>query len=174
MHFRIYYKYDSSFPPPVSMTARSNSWDVWTVIFWFQDYYNYINSSRVYLPPLPTKYAFAETPRDLQLPKTFTTRKGALLLFSEDFALKAQQTERAQLARDGHANSLDDLNLKTVDDLARSILAYGGHVSPTQMENCTNNLTFCCTPSASCSYHLWNTFVKVPIHFNLNKVFAFS
>jgi hypothetical protein len=52
-----------------------------------QDYFNYIHHERVYLPPLQPAF----TPRDAQeviLPKTYTTRKGALLLFSEDYANK--------------------------------------------------------------------------------------
>ena len=71
--------------------------------FFFQDYFNYIGDhvphppdvppSNMYLPPLQPKYAFmsGETPRgthEVILPKTYTTRKGALLLFSEDYANK--------------------------------------------------------------------------------------
>ena len=58
----------------------------------------------------------------LHIPKTFTTRKGALLLFSEDFANK-HHASRKRLKRLHH--SAEGPAIHTVDDLARSILAYG-------------------------------------------------
>ena len=57
---------------------------------------------------------------EVYLPKTFTTRKGALLLFSEDFANKQRQS----YSDDQHEES-EGPELHTVADLAKSILAYG-------------------------------------------------
>lgn len=78
----------------------------------------------------------------VHLPKTFTTRKGALLLFSEDMAhrTKALESKRNKSTAGYHSSqeytvssmtamSSDDRDLKTVDDLAKSILAYGSFVS---------------------------------------------
>ena len=75
------------------------------------------------------------------LPKTFTTRKGALLLFSEDMASKTKQEGTSYKKNKSYdfqskdrtlstitTSSLDH-DLKTVDDLAKSILAYGSLVS---------------------------------------------
>ena len=73
------------------------------------------------------------------LPKTFTTRKGALLLFSEDMAHKTKQEVAYKKHRTLDIQSKDrtlstmtasslDHDLKTVDDLAKSILAYGSIV----------------------------------------------
>ena len=94
-----------------------------------------------YPPPFP-KYAF-ETPRpkdnfEIQLPKTFITRKGALLLFSEDFANKSSLPPQAKKKRKNTQQtsaSLDDLDLRTVDDFARSILTYGSRVRNSQRHN---------------------------------------
>lgn len=59
----------------------------------------------------------------MYLPKTFTTRKGALLLFSEDFANKRLGGGNHEHKKHNVADSLPEL--RTVDDLAKSILAYG-------------------------------------------------
>ena len=59
---------------------------------------------------------------EVYLPKTFTTRKGALLLFSEDFANKQLSGGQHQLENKQDGNLPE---LRTVDDLAKSILAYG-------------------------------------------------
>ena len=75
------------------------------------------------------------------LPKTFTTRKGALLLFSEDMAHRTKPFEsKRHRSTNGYQSnqdysmssvtaSTDERDLKTVDDLAKSILAYGSFVS---------------------------------------------
>ena len=63
------------------------------------------------------------------MPKTFITRKGALLLFSEDLAIRMEQEEKAKRRGNKAALSNEDLGLKTVDDLAKSILCYGSQVS---------------------------------------------
>ncbi|XP_041374686.1 uncharacterized protein KIAA2012 homolog [Gigantopelta aegis] len=96
-----------------------------------EDYYNFVNSDRYYLPPIKTNFSFTHGGtglssrgsrefNEIHLPKTFTTRKGALLLFSEDFALRDKEREAAQ--KDGTS-----LSIHTVEDLAKSILSYGSH-----------------------------------------------
>ena len=114
-----------------------------------QDYFNFAADRPYYLPPIQTGYHFTESsPRistrsardgsEIPLPKTFTTRKGALLLFSEDMALKANDQEHQHKKSRRHHpmhssfpshSSLGEdetaIVLKTVDDLAKSILQYG-------------------------------------------------
>ena len=87
-----------------------------------------------YPPPYVPKYAF-DTPRsrenfEIQLPKTFITRKGALLLFSEDFASKRLASQEGQRRRRPQqlAHSVDDTDFRTVNDFASSILNYGSKV----------------------------------------------
>ena len=58
------------------------------------------------------------------MPKTFTTRRGALLLFSEDYACKYDNEDD-----DAKERGVLDRNLQTFGDLAKSILTYGNHVS---------------------------------------------
>ena len=70
--------------------------------------------------------------KNFALPKTFTTRKGALLLFSEEFAHKNQEEDEKELHHHRQHDVLEDLDqydLKTVDDFAKSIMAYGSCVS---------------------------------------------
>lgn len=55
----------------------------------------------------------------MPLPKTFTTRKGALILFSEDLAEKNKKKEEN--------HSIEEI-LHTVEDLGNAILSYGGKV----------------------------------------------
>lgn len=57
----------------------------------------------------------------LFLPKTFSTRKGALILYSEGLAVSAW-TPRER--RRGHGKRRD-LELHTLHDLKEAILAYG-------------------------------------------------
>ena len=126
-------------------------------IFDFQDYYNFVdqvNERPFFLPPIEPQYGYSTgsqlssrygSKEKVYLPKTFTTRKGALLLFSEDMAHKTRQTE-AKRHRFHHGFHDDEQSpedsmlsdttvgkdLNTVDDLARCILSYGsqfGHVS---------------------------------------------
>ncbi|KAL5005681.1 hypothetical protein ScPMuIL_016839 [Solemya velum] len=109
------------------------------VVFEPQDYFNFAeNPHRIYFPtfhpsfPLDQEQGLAaRTCRELKqidLPKTFTTRKGALLLYSEDLA---QKTSNTDISFSRHRplpdipRSLDDLDLRTVDDLTKSILSYG-------------------------------------------------
>ncbi|XP_076446001.1 uncharacterized protein LOC143283663 isoform X2 [Babylonia areolata] len=119
-----------------------------------EDYFNFAADRPYYLPPIQPSYHFAETsPRnsmrsardgaEIPLPKTFTTRKGALLLFSEDMALKTNEKEQlkkrarrhhpfqsASLGEQGGLNEDETaMVMKTVDDLAKSILQYGARQS---------------------------------------------
>ena len=100
-----------------------------------------MNSNRYYLPPIKSNFTFTQGSSGLStrgsreyneilLPKTFTTRKGALLLFSEDFALRDKERETTQ--KDGPAVSIN-----TVEDLARSILSYGSQVTDLNFKNKT-------------------------------------
>lgn len=72
-----------------------------------QDYFNFTsNSDKVTLPPLdpgyspitahdqshPTHYTSHEV-QQFKVPKTFSTRKGALLLFSEDLAQRYKTSD---------------------------------------------------------------------------------
>ncbi|KAK6960788.1 plectin-like isoform X6 [Biomphalaria glabrata] len=107
-----------------------------------EDYYNFTtHPDRVYLPPVQTHFDndvdsgqySTRSLKDLQsyrVPKTFTTRKGALLLFSEDLAQR--NMERASKRKyhskhHDHETSTDDSQktLRTVEDLTKSILKYG-------------------------------------------------
>ncbi|XP_071149804.1 uncharacterized protein KIAA2012 homolog isoform X35 [Mytilus edulis] len=117
------------------------------VVFEPQDYFNFVgNSSRIYLPPIPkydfdglpssTKSSHFKSQSSQEIPKTFTTRKGALLLYSEDQAHKVLSSHhdfKKARHRRPHpteetlelSKSADELELKTVDDLAKSILSFG-------------------------------------------------
>ena len=92
-----------------------------------------------------SRYTHGSGKDAVHLPKTFTTRKGALLLFSEDMAGRSKHPtdhphhRRRHKVHHSHsdqdivattqADSADNQDLKTVDDLAKSILAYGSFVS---------------------------------------------
>ena len=119
------------------------------MLVYLQDYHSWtLNTEHkpyYQLPPLQPKYAFPEPDKsgypfptreshEIPLPKTFITRRGALLLFSEDMAYKFSHQARKHYKRKKRqtlAQSLDDLEttIKTVDDLSKSILAYGARVS---------------------------------------------
>ncbi|XP_077175285.1 uncharacterized protein KIAA2012 homolog isoform X5 [Paroedura picta] len=61
----------------------------------------------------------------LALPKTYSTRKGALVLYSEDLAKPSRKLSKPQhrfRSRSGALNA----ELRTLQDLVRAILAYGG------------------------------------------------
>ncbi|KAL3855495.1 hypothetical protein ACJMK2_014703 [Sinanodonta woodiana] len=114
------------------------------VIFEPQDYFNFVDSRRYYLPPIHSHVTFntnqdisarssGRPVKEIYLPKTFTTRKGALLLFSEDLA---HRTRQADFKRHSHhkgseqdstdlSESAEDNDIKTVEDLTKSILSYG-------------------------------------------------
>ncbi|GFR81668.1 reticulocyte-binding protein 2-like protein a [Elysia marginata] len=90
-----------------------------------------------------TAAAAAVAAQEFRVPKTFTTRKGALLLFSEDLAQRNTDREGSRPPHHQKASGLSALNsitpassldsqvyLKTVEDLANSILKYGDQDRP--------------------------------------------
>ncbi|ELU01044.1 hypothetical protein CAPTEDRAFT_219271 [Capitella teleta] len=106
-----------------------------------EDYMNYAAGESTILPPLQPQYAHVplqpmysmgssprnslqarESCQELHVPKTFTTRKGALLLFSEDYALKNRFHETDSEQEEKTSQNKD---LRTVEDLTNSILKYG-------------------------------------------------
>lgn len=126
----------------------------------FQDYFNFAHNPRnLYLPPLQPQFAYNTVPQfsksqkiaprsttidilgknaEIPIPKTFTTRKGALLLFSEDMAQKHKDGTLKRRSHRHHrsvdekillGSQIDETgDLRTVDDLAKSILLYGSQV----------------------------------------------
>ncbi|XP_032134528.1 uncharacterized protein KIAA2012 homolog [Sapajus apella] len=85
----------------------------------------------------PEDYVLASKPQDednanqhswsLFLPKTFSTRKGALILYSEGLAIPAwthKERGKGPYSPKGHWRKLD-LELCTLQDLKEAILAYG-------------------------------------------------
>lgn len=64
---------------------------------------------------------------NLFLPKTFSTRKGALILYSEGLAISAwtpKEKRKGSCCPKGHRKGLD-LELHTLQDLKEAVLAYG-------------------------------------------------
>ena len=96
----------------------------------FQDYYNWVNDpDRVYLPPLVARKSAAadgEPQRSVALKKTFTTRKGALVIFSEDFARRQAEKQIQEQKLDDRESETDP---QTVGDFMKCILSYGEKVS---------------------------------------------
>ncbi|XP_019794433.2 LOW QUALITY PROTEIN: uncharacterized protein KIAA2012 homolog [Tursiops truncatus] len=85
----------------------------------------------------PEDYILVSKPQDegnadqhmwsLFLPKTFSTRKGALILYSEGLAISAltpKERSKGPYCPKGHRKRLD-LELHTLQDLKEAILAYG-------------------------------------------------
>ncbi|XP_065736863.1 uncharacterized protein KIAA2012 homolog [Phocoena phocoena] len=85
----------------------------------------------------PEDYTLVSKPQDegnanqhrwsLFLPKTFSTRKGALILYSEGLAISAltpKERSKGPYCPKGHRKRLD-LELHTLQDLKEAILAYG-------------------------------------------------
>ena len=66
-----------------------------------------------------------DSPRELHTHKTFTTRKGALLLYSEDLAMTAKEKVESTKALEAE----DSNSLNTFNDLRSAILSYGAKVS---------------------------------------------
>ena len=102
--------------------------------FHFQDYHN-ITPRRFYLPPLNQQQQhWRTTPvltkKVVSTHKTFTTRKGALLLYAEDLALTCnEQQQEQQAVQKTKALEAEDTNLfHTFDDLRNAILSYGAKV----------------------------------------------
>lgn len=84
----------------------------------------------------PEDYVLVSKPQDkgdpnqhiwsLLLPKTFSTRKGVLILYSEGLAISAwtpAERRKGSYRPKGHRKSLDP-NLLTLQDLREAILAY--------------------------------------------------
>ncbi len=101
----------------------------------FQDYHNLAGNVShrhgVPLPPVqPAPTLAVVGPRRIraapvQLPKTFTTRKGALLLFSEDFMESHEDGDGVD--GDGQQSG-EKADFRTVENFAKSILSYGSKV----------------------------------------------
>lgn len=85
----------------------------------------------------PEDYVLVSKPQDegnpnqhtwtLFLPKTFSTRKGALILYSEGLAISAwtpEERRKGPYHCKGHRKRLD-LEVHTLRDLKEAILAYG-------------------------------------------------
>ncbi|XP_032967259.1 uncharacterized protein KIAA2012 homolog isoform X1 [Rhinolophus ferrumequinum] len=85
----------------------------------------------------PEDYVLVSKPQDdgnpnqhmwsLFLPKTFSTRKGALILYSEGLAIPSwapEERKKGSYRPKGHKKSLN-LELRTLQDLKEAILAYG-------------------------------------------------
>ena len=85
----------------------------------------------------PEDYILVRKPQDegnadqhtwsLFLPKTFSTRKGALILYSEGLAISAWTPEENRKGpyRPKGCRKRPDLELRTLQDLKEAILAYG-------------------------------------------------
>ena len=85
----------------------------------------------------PEDYILVRKPQDegnadqhtwsLFLPKTFSTRKGALILYSEGLAISAWTPEENRKGpyRPKGCRKRPDLELRTLQDLTEAILAYG-------------------------------------------------
>ncbi|XP_059823154.1 uncharacterized protein KIAA2012-like isoform X1 [Hypanus sabinus] len=104
------------------------------VYFETQDYFNWRSWRNTDCISLKSYHSndFVQDHHNPAVPRTFSTRRGALVLYSEDLALRAWQQQRGakwrQMAR---------LQLCTLSDLASAVLAYGRREKgshPNQME----------------------------------------
>ncbi|XP_063951880.1 titin homolog isoform X23 [Lytechinus pictus] len=88
------------------------------------DYHN-IQGRRFYLPPLQ-QHAWAKeeqvSPREVRVHKTYTTRKGALLLYAEDLALTSEEGANVK-KRSMEAEDTSYFN--SISDLRNAVLSYG-------------------------------------------------
>ncbi|XP_063951928.1 titin homolog isoform X34 [Lytechinus pictus] len=89
-----------------------------------EDYHN-IQGRRFYLPPLQ-QHAWAKeeqvSPREVRVHKTYTTRKGALLLYAEDLALTSEEGANVK-KRSMEAEDTSYFN--SISDLRNAVLSYG-------------------------------------------------
>ncbi|XP_033629335.1 titin homolog [Asterias rubens] len=97
-----------------------------------EDYHN-IGGRKFYLPPIqqkawPQEELVFDSPRELHTHKTFTTRKGALLLYSEDLAMTAKEKVESTKALEAE----DSNSLNTFNDLRSAILSYGAKDSTSE------------------------------------------
>ncbi|XP_071822805.1 uncharacterized protein [Apostichopus japonicus] len=92
-----------------------------------QDYFN-IQRKGYYLPPIHHQtWSHEEIPsRTIQAHKTYTTRKGALLLYAEDLALSYPSQNSHRRPRKKALEAEDSNYLSTMKDLRSAILSYGG------------------------------------------------
>ena len=93
-----------------------------------QDYLNWKSAEDYILVSKPQGEGNADQHMwSLLLPKTFSTRKGALILYSEGLAISAwtpKEGRKGSYCPKGHRKRLD-LELCTLQDLKEAILAYG-------------------------------------------------
>lgn len=93
-----------------------------------QDYLNWKSPEDYVLVSKPKEEGSANPHTwSLFLPKTFSTRKGALILYSEGLALSAWTPEERRQGPHrprGHRKR-PGLELRTLQDLKKAILAYG-------------------------------------------------
>uniref|UniRef100_A0A0B7AKS0 Uncharacterized protein n=1 Tax=Arion vulgaris TaxID=1028688 RepID=A0A0B7AKS0_9EUPU len=119
--------------------VHTNGHEKIDVYFEPEDYLNFSTPSEgMHLPTAESKYpstitdnlttGYSREFQELRVPKTYSTRKGALLLFSEDLA---QKYAVADLEASETVTNKHKVYLRTVEDLANSILKYGsqGHVN---------------------------------------------
>ena len=91
-----------------------------------QDYHN-IQGKKFYLPPLQQQ-AWANkkdmSPREVRAHKTYTTRKGALLLYAEDLALTSKDGA-GELGKKRSLEAEDSSYFNSINDLRNAVLSYG-------------------------------------------------
>ncbi|XP_071499527.1 uncharacterized protein [Diadema antillarum] len=88
-----------------------------------EDYHN-IQGRRFYLPPLQQQAWANEkhvSPREIRAHKTYTTRKGALLLYAEDLALTASDGT----GKNRSLEAEDSSYFNSISDLRNAVLSYG-------------------------------------------------
>ncbi|XP_072181258.1 uncharacterized protein [Diadema setosum] len=108
-----------------SLDSSSVSFDDWQLEEsndeW--DYHN-IQGRRFYLPPLQQQAWANEkhvSPREIRAHKTYTTRKGALLLYAEDLALTASDGT----GKNRSLEAEDSSYFNSISDLRNAVLSYG-------------------------------------------------
>uniref|UniRef100_H3B3C1 Uncharacterized protein n=1 Tax=Latimeria chalumnae TaxID=7897 RepID=H3B3C1_LATCH len=107
--------------------VTKNNHEKLDVYFEPKDYFNWKSSQLVAThKPLSSVYCTYEH-WNPALRKTFSTRKGALILYSEDLALSSWQPRGTSKGWRGHGSHRKKLKvqLHTLKDLTGAILAYG-------------------------------------------------
>lgn len=104
--------------------------------------------------------------RKLNLPKTFTTRRGPLLLFSEDSSVQSDLFSDHE--RNAHTNKQAELNelksFKTIRNLRRSILEFGSQKEPQFVYNSQN------TPNDSFLMERENTLATFSLYKEIKSI----
>ena len=105
--------------------------------FFPQDYYNFSKTpNKFYLPPLSHSTSYpsfhiepspsgdreARDSKEFKVPKTFTTRKGALLLFSEDLAQRNMEREAAAAAKKKASSQSQALSLTPASSVDAQVM----------------------------------------------------